>query len=147
MDIVAKDYIMDPTFRQFCIEDENQLSIFDEKTGWSNYMTVPKPGYFFNLTEEGRTFANKLITYGYFVMTPENIKRYFDAFRLYLTPRDEFYYNDLGSTSTTALTSEYYEDRIEKSIKPNKIPARIHVKTPVEIVTEEQRKILNRLKQ
>lgn len=93
--LIAKEFILDPTFRQFCLVEENRFERYNEEPRWAVKMSAPHPGYFFNLTENGRNFANNLIYYGYFEVTDGNLKQYFDPFALYVTPKEAYENNDL----------------------------------------------------
>lgn len=145
-ELTTKNYILDPTFRQFCLKEENRFErYFEERRYWCN-MSTPHPGYFFNLTEEGKNLAEQLIEYGYFEDTDENLKLYCDCFTLYVTPKEKYKsINDLGKVYTTDITAETYRSKIsEKSIlslKPN-----FDIQTPLEIVKAEQNKLKNRIK-
>ena len=66
---ISKKYILDPTFRQFCICEENRFERYFEEPRFSVNMSTPRPGYFLNLSARGKEFANELITYGYFEIT------------------------------------------------------------------------------
>ena len=56
---VSKKYILDPTFRQFCISEENRFERYFEEPRYSVNMATPRPGYFMNLNEEGRNSFKK----------------------------------------------------------------------------------------
>jgi len=141
-------YILDPTFRQFCLEEENRFHRYFEEPRYGVRMSTPHPGYFLKLNKKGTEFANNLITYGYFEINEDNIKTYFDAFRLYLTPKEEYTLDNLGLRSSTNLTSYYYLNRIEDAINIDKkydINYRMNVKTPIEIDNEYKRTIKYKL--
>ncbi len=144
-EIVVKDYIMDPTFRQFCIKEENRFERYFEEPRYGVRMSSPHPGYFFNLTKEGKLFANNLITYGYFKVDEDSLKQYFDPFKLYLTPKEEYVDNTLGLISSTNYTGNYYWDRINKSID-KKRRSQYNVSTPSEVIINQKRKMLYRIK-
>jgi len=144
-EIVVKDYILDPTFRQFCTKEENRFERYFEEPRYAVRMSTPFPGYFYNLTKEGRLFANNLITYGYFPVNVDTLKQYFDPFKLYITPKEEYIDNTLGLVSSTNLTGNYYLERIKKSIE-KKRKATYHVSTPSEVIINQQKKMLYRIK-
>lgn len=146
--VINKVFILDPTFRQFCIKEENRFERYNEEKRYAVRMSTPHPGYFLNLTENGRNFANNLIRFGYFEATNENLKMYFDAYKLYITPKEEYEDpNLIGKISTTTITGEEYWRKIIKSIeKPLPVSSNIKVETPKEIVNKEDRKILNKIR-
>lgn len=137
--VITLPVLMDPSFRQFCLEEENRFDRFFEEPRGGVRMATPHPGYFLGLTEEGRSFANDLITYGYFFMSDDNVKRYFDAFKLYLTPKDMYTDDTLGKVSSTSFTGDYYKQRIESCIKQNTMRHYYQVETPLEHI-EKQKK-------
>jgi hypothetical protein len=145
-EVKVKDYLMDPTFRQFCIKEENRFERYFEEPRYGVRMSTPHPGYFFNLTKKGRDFANNLITYGYFLVTDDNLKQYFDPFRLYLTPKEEYHDDDLGKVSSTILTGNYYRDKMIKSYEDYKMKSNYEIVTPMERIINKKRRLLYRLK-
>lgn len=145
--VVDKYYMLDPTFRQFCKAEENRFERYFEEPRYSVEMSTPHPGYFLNLTESGRQFANGLIENGYFELTKENIKRYFDAFALYLTPKEKYLNDDLlGRISETDKSSDYYMDLVYQNIEDEFYVSNRDVFSPLEIKEKEQNRFINRLK-
>ena len=57
---VSRTFMLDPTFRQFCIAEENRFERYNEEERWGVRMATPHPGYFFNLTDEGSDFSFKI---------------------------------------------------------------------------------------
>jgi len=145
-EVKVKDYLMDPTFRQFCTVEENRFERYYEEPRYGVRMSTPHPGYFFNLTKKGRDFANNLITYGYFLVTDDNLKQYFDPFRLYLTPKEEYHDNDLGKVSSTILNGNYYRDKMIKAYEDKKMKSSYPIMTPMERIINKKRKLLYRIK-
>lgn len=146
--IIKKTFILDPTFRQFCLKEENRFERYNEEPKFAVRMSTPHPGYFLNLTENGRTFANNLIHFGYFEATEENLKTYFDSFVLYTTPKQAYKNQSLiGKISTTTISGNDYWNQIIKNIeKPLPISSNIQIETPKEIVNKEDRKLLNKIR-
>ena len=139
----TKLFLLDPTFRQFCLTEENRFARYFEKPRWSVRMATPHPGYFFNLTEKGKEFANQLIKDGYFELTEENLKTYLDPFALYITPKEAYgNKNDLGKISCTTTTSNEYWQKILKVADKNEIilgNQLLNLDTPKEIVAKKNR--------
>ena len=107
--IITKEFILDPTFRQFCTYEENRFERYFEEPRYNVNKSTPFPGYFFNLTEKGKKFANDLIKTGYFELSDENTKLYFDCFNLYLKDKNQYdNINLLGKIATTDLSASTY---------------------------------------
>ncbi len=145
--IVKKPFILDPTFRQFTLKEENRFERYFEEERYGVRRATPHPGYFFNLDETGKKLANYIIRYGYFEANLENLKRYFDSFYFYLKRKEE--YTDARKVGKEYVSSisgmEYY-----KRILSNKLDlimvGNIDVKTPLEMINEERKKIKNKIK-
>lgn len=147
--IVNKLYILDPTFRQFCLTEENRFERYNEEPRWAVKMSAPHPGYFFNLTDEGRNFANDLICYGYFEVNEETLKTYFDPFKLYITPKEA--YKDLESVGKVVKTGisgiEYWNKIIINGLLPLPPRKEMNLKTPREMLLEQNKTFLKKLKE
>lgn len=146
-EIKIKSYLLDPTFRQFCLKEENRFERYYEEPRFSVRMSTPHPGYFLNLTEEGKKFAEDLIYFGYFEVNEESVKRYCDAFALYLKPKEA--YEDmtlLGKISSTNISGDDYIKKIISILKNGKIRNDKVVLTPMEIIEIERKRLKNRLK-
>lgn len=143
-----RTFMLDPTFRQFCITEENRFERYYEEARWGVRMSTPHPGYFFNLTDEGRDFANGLIHYGFFEINEQSLKTYFDPFSLYVTPKEE--YRDSSQigrvSSTTSSGFDYWNKMIEARKKPNAGSHNFDMRTPREIVLKEDNRLLNRIR-
>lgn len=136
-------FLLDPTFRQYCLKEKNQFNIFFEKPHTKTEKLTPDPGYFLSLTKEGTEFAEKLITYGYFEVTEENLKMYFDAFSLHFTIKEKQEdYLSSGKIASTHFSSSYYKEAIQKNktIYTLNIP----VETPIETLYQKLNRGLNR---
>ncbi len=143
---VVRDYLMDPTFRQFTIKEENRFERYFEEARGNVRMATPHPGYFFGLTKEGVRFANNLIKYGYFLVTDDSLKMYFDPFKLYVTPKEEYDSDSLGMISSTNFSGSYYRDKIGKSIETFSDKPNHTILTPMEKIIDKKRKMSYRIK-
>lgn len=74
--VVSKDFILDPTFGQFCIADRCKLE------NGLNTQFQPEPGYFLSLSPEGTVLGTSILNDGFFELNEENFKLYCDAFIL-----------------------------------------------------------------
>lgn len=81
-EIHNKEFIIDPTFRQYCII-ERCLRSRILKYENTEYKVAPFPGYFLSLTDDGIKFGTLLLNNGFFELNAENFKLYCDAFQLY----------------------------------------------------------------
>lgn len=146
-EIKNKQYLLDPTFRQFCIAEENRFERYYEEPRFSVNMSTPHPGYFLNLNDKTRNFAKDLIHLGYFEISDENIKMYCDAFALYLTPKEDYENKDLiGRIFSTNISGSEYLQKIINSFKKGSIKSGKEILTPLESITLERKKLMNKLK-
>ncbi len=143
-----KNFILDPTFRQFCLVEENRFERYNEEPRWGVRMSTPHPGYFFNLTDAGKAFANNLICFGYFEATDENLKQYFDSFALYITPKEAYDNKALvGKIPTTDTSGSEYSHRVSSSAREyGQTRGSFDYETPKERIEFQQKRFLNRLK-
>ncbi len=143
-----KRYILDPTFRQFCLKEENRFERYNEEPRYSVRKATPHPAYFYNLSEEGRSLAKEIIRYGYFEATPENIKRYFDGFYFYLKDKDS--YEDkkmVGKEYISPISSQEYSEIIDRcEDKKNLMSSRLTIRTPLEKIEIERKRMKSRIK-
>ncbi len=146
--LTEKRYILDPTFRQFCIKEENRFERYNEEPRYSVRKATPHPAYFLNLYEDGIKLAKEIIRYGYFEATPQNLKIYFDSFYYYL--KDKESYKDkskLGKEYESAIRGEEYDEQIEKSEdKKHFLKSGLEIKTPLEGIIEARNKMRYRIK-
>lgn len=147
-EITNKLFLLDPTFRQFCLVEENRFERYYEEPRWSVSMSTPQPGYFLNLTDKGKQFATDLIHFGYFEITEDSLKIYFDAFVLYVTPKEKYdFIEDVGNISETKNTGlDYWNLIINNVIKPNGSTKGLNLDTAKDIVGKEDKKLLNKLR-
>lgn len=144
--IEDKLFILDPTFRQFCTQEENRFERYFEEERYSVHRATPHPGYFLKLHEEGTILANNLIKYGYFEATNSNLKTYFDSFYYYLKKKEDYEKDNLGQEFSSLFTGNYYLNKILTNSNNNLIKPNFEVQTPCEIVDYENKKLKNRLK-
>lgn len=146
-ELTIKEYTLDPTFRQFCLTDENRFARYNEEPKYSVKKATPHPGYFLNLTKIGQQFANRLISLGYFENTPENLKIYFDSFALFLTDKEKYSNkNDIGKISKTPIAGTKYQELLKKDYHKDYHDDSYEVQTPLEEITIQKNKLKNRLK-
>ena len=139
---VSKKYILDPTFRQFCISEENRFERYFEEPRYSVNMATPRPGYFLNLNEEGKKLANELITYGYFEVTEDKLKRYSDSFALYAKPKEQYPTQELvGTLDSTSTKATEYMDRILENPYMSSFHSRTPIITACEYVAQERKRV------
>ncbi len=86
--IGARQFVIDLTYSQF----------FQIKNNNYNRLGIPflggcAPGFYMTLNEERRAFAENLMRKGYFEVTKENVKLYFDGFAM--SYRNGLYYEDM----------------------------------------------------
>ena len=144
----VRTFMLDPTFRQFCTAEENRYERYNEEKRWSVKMATPHPGYFFNLTAEGREFAEGLIHYGFFEVNENSLKTYFDPFALYLTPKESYEDSShIGRISSTTVSGLDYWNSVVSAEKKAFIGANsFDLSTPREIVQKEDRRLINRIR-
>lgn len=145
-----KVFLLDPTFKQFCKTEENRFERYFEEPRWAVHLATPHPGYFLNLTEKGKNFANNLIRDGYFEITEDSLKTYLDAFSLYTTPKENYKQKEqLGKIhSTTISGNDYWNQILTKQHKKEQptYHTDFNLDTPKEIVIREDSKWSNRIK-
>lgn len=148
-EVINKSYLLDPTFRQYCISEENRFQRYNEEGRYSVNMSTPHPGYFLNLNDDKRKFANKLIEKGYFEVTDENLKTYFDSFVLYLTPKEKYSnQSQVGKIDSTIYSASDYQSLINKSIDEFNLKPKSEnvLLTPLELITKNNNKLINKIK-
>ena len=147
-EITNRLFLLDPTFRQFCLVEENRFERYYEEPRWAVAMSTPHPAYFLNLTEKGQQFATDLIHFGYFEITEDSLKTYFDAFALYTTPRENYiYFEDIGKISITEKSGlDYWNLIIDNIAKPNGSIKGLDLDTAKDIVGKDDKKLLNELR-
>ena len=147
-EMTHKLFMLDPTFRQFWLEEENRFERYYEEPRWGVKMSCPHPGYFFNLTDTGKQFATDLIHFGFFEVSEDTLKTYFDPFVLYTTPKEEYEdIADIGNISNTSNEGiDYWQAIVDNIESPFGSTREFDLNTPIEIISMEDRQLLNRLK-
>ena len=97
-----KQYIVDCSFSQF-----TKLFYMTPYAMKILSCISAEPAYFLSQTKEGQNLLNKLLEYGYFEATPDNLKLYLDSF--VLSERNAFYYLDGGKMVSDIEASHYFE--------------------------------------
>ena len=132
--LVYKEYILDPTFKQFCTKKLCSMDrYYDEKTINNIGVKAPSAGYFLSMGEDGMNFTKELTNRGYFEATDDNLKRYLDAFTL--STKGEEYYGDkslVGKINKTNISSKEYKNRLNNIISDT-LEDIVKVSTPIEI--------------
>ena len=145
--IVSKAYVLDPTFRQFCLKEENRFERYFEEERYSVRRATPHPGYFMKLDNSGISLAEEIIKYGYFEVTSENLKRYFDSYYFYLKKKEEYKDKEsLGKEYISPITGKDYYERILNNKLDFKIGANVPIITPMERIKIERNKLRNKIK-
>lgn len=144
-------YLLDPTFRQFCLKDNCNESVYWDEEKNMKEQVAPHPAYFLTeeyLSSQGESrqkidqsnyIAQVLINRGYMELTEENAKIYGDAFAksgirwqfrdvaLNMTGKD--YINEFENNRENTLRNSGYDD---------------FTKTPLEI--EDKVTVLDKIK-
>jgi len=77
--VVKKDFLIDPTFRQFCLSENCNTDRYNIKNEYENKV-APDPAYFLSESEEGKKLAATLVYSGHTVLDEKKAKLYGDAF-------------------------------------------------------------------
>lgn len=101
-----KPYVVDCTFSQF-----TKLFYMTPHAMKILSCISAEPAYFLSQTKEGQNLLNKLLEYGYFEATPDNLKLYLDSF--VLSERNAFYYLD-GGKMVSDIEASYYSEIISE---------------------------------
>lgn len=145
--LVKKAYLLDPTFRQFCLAEENRYERYFEEERYSVRRATPHPGYFMKLDSSGISLAEDIIKYGYFEVTDAKLKRYFDSYYFYLKRKEE--YKDekmLGKEYISPISGQEYYDKVMRNKLDFKVGDYGAITTPLERIVKERNKLKNRLK-
>lgn len=151
-EIIDKDFILDPTFKQFCTKEGCSINRYNGEKRFNIKKATPLPAYFMFLSEEGMTFTKNLTKYGYFEKTDELFKRYCDAFKLFTMEKEDYEDQSLvGKLDFLDTLVSEYQNNLDKA---NDLPMGsldIIIKTPLEAYQEYERKskkrFLNTLKE
>lgn len=149
---ILHTYLLDPTFRQFCLKENCNESIYYDKEKNNKGYVAPHPAYF--LTEEylrskgesidkiqnSKYVAEVLISRGYMELTEETAKIYGDAFAK-AGIREQFKDTKLNMTGRDYI-KEFANNRME--LLPNSERYNNFTNTPLEI--EDKKTILDKIK-
>lgn len=83
-----KKYLVDPTYRQFFMINQNNI-----KRIGVPYLDSCNPGFFMMKNESYKKIAQHLINFGWIEATEQNLKAYFDGFAISF--RNGIYYEDM----------------------------------------------------
>ena len=148
-EIVNKEIILDPTFKQFCIKEGCSKERYNGEKRYSIRKATPMPGYFLSLTEEGTQFAKDINYYGYFEKTDTNFKMYCDSFKLFTMGKEDYEDPSLvGNISKLDIDLNFYNNNLQNSKNDglkmtNNI---VKIKTPLEAYNEYEAKSRSKLK-
>lgn len=74
-EIQEVDFLLDPTFRQFCLTEINQSNLFTDSNWLKKGYVAPRPAFFMD-----EDLCKEIIRNGYFWLEPKRAKLYGDAF-------------------------------------------------------------------
>lgn len=83
-----KKYLVDPTYRQFFMINQNNINRIGVP-----YLNSCNPGFFMMQNESYKKIAQHLINFGWIEATDQNLKAYFDGFAISF--RNGIYYEDM----------------------------------------------------
>lgn len=87
------EFLLDPTFRQFCLEERCNSDVFYNQDLLNKGYIAPPPGYFMQannlmqlgvsreVAEKSENLGKYIVNKGYFYLSEENAKLYGDAFQ------------------------------------------------------------------
>ena len=148
--IVIKNFLLDPSFIQFFIKENCDISTYYGEKKGNIRKAAPAAGYFFNLSAYGKQLAKSLIKNGYMEMTLENIKYYFDAFQLSTMEKEAYVSQDLlGKCYQTDISANRYLELIQESksyLLPPNDQYLSYLYTATEIVAKRNSGFINQIK-
>ena len=83
-----KKYLIDPTYRQFFMINQNNINRIGVP-----YLNSCNPGFFMMINEKYKKIAQHLIDFGWIEATDQNLKAYFDGFAISF--RNGIYYENM----------------------------------------------------
>lgn len=83
-----KKYLVDPTYRQFFMVNQNNINRIGVP-----YLNSCNPGFFMMKNESYKKIAQHLLNFGWIEATDQNLKAYFDGFAISF--RNGIYYEDM----------------------------------------------------
>ena len=131
------DFLLDPTFRQFCLKENNQESVFYNTERLSKGYVAPHPAYFMQ-----EDLCKEIISKGYFWLNSQTAKLYGDAFK-HASVRKE-YQNYIQDTSGEEYIN--YFKNIPMRLSEDKKGEEQFAKLPSEI-EEPKKGITSRIKE
>lgn len=121
-------FLLDPTFRQFCLKENNCESSFTDENWLKQGHVAPHPTYFMT-----KKLCETLIQKGYIWLSPRNAKLYGDAFRR-SSIRQEFQKDAIQNITGERYLKLFYEksmdliDYRESDEKYTLLPSEIYEK-------------------
>lgn len=122
--ITLTSFVIDPTFKQFCVIDRC-LKDKTIKYSGGEYKVPPYPGYFLSLTKEGNMFGTDLLNKGFFALNENNFKLYCDSFQMYKNASYSYHYTH-NIRSGKEYIGEIYNCG-EKDINPKRVNLKLKV--------------------
>jgi hypothetical protein len=150
-------YLLDPTFRQFCLKENCNKSVYSDEQRLQRGYVAPHPAYFLTkeyLKEQGESeekiktsnyIAQVLINRGFMELTEENAKIYGDAFAR-AGIREQF--KDIPLKMTGRDYIYEFENDTEKILNFSGLDEEKFTKTPLEITNIKEKKgLFTRIKE
>ena len=143
--IVDKEYILDPTFKQFCIKNECTIDMYKKEKRLQFHKATPSPGYFLNQTEKGQSLAINILYYGYFNTSDNNLKLYGDAFKLFTMEEDDYEDPSMaGKISSLETDPSEYRKNLDNAKNRALKPGYLIITSPFqEYIKRTKRNIMN----
>lgn len=134
--VVEKFYLVDPTYRQFFLNENCSDSKYLIKD--KMILIAPHPGYYYLYNKEMMPIAEKIISDGYIELTSDSAKAYGDSF--YVTHRG--YKNNFDQDRKTTIMGDIYTKAFLKGKSKYSISEEDLSKNGLQIITpiEEQNK-------
>jgi len=121
------DFLLDPTFRQFCLKENNQESKFTDPQWLSKGYVAPHPAYFMQ-----EDLCKEIIAKGYFWLNSQTAKLYGDAFKRASVRKE---YQNYISNTTGEEYINYFKN-IPMRLHEDKEGEQEYTKLPSEIVKQ-----------
>lgn len=118
------EFLLDPTFRQFCLLENNDISLFKDTKRLLRGYVAPHPAFFME-----QNLCQELIRKGYVWLNPERAKQYGDAFK-YASVREEYQRYIQNTTGEQYL---YFFRNIPMEVVGNKKDEEKYTQLPSEI--------------
>ena len=134
--VQESDFVLDPTFRQFCLKANNQTDRFINGEWLSKGYVAPHPAYFMQ-----ENFCKRLIQKGYFRLDSETAKLYGDAFK-HSSVRKE-YQDQIAETTGNEYIS--YFKNIPMALSKDNADIKEFTQLPSEIIENQKSSPFNKL--